>query len=165
MDLWKENKMDSKSDIYQLVIQEEIKAQNLYTALAKALDNEDSKQIFTNLIQIEKIHEDKITELFRAEFPKLKLEIDRNLKPEIKNTDNLVTPESALNFAIKKEEEAEEIYLELALKVETVELKKLFKKFASDERNHKELLEDEILRLGGLLIWFDASELNGMMEY
>lgn len=157
--------MDSKSDIYQLVIQEEIKAQNLYTALAKALDNEDSKQIFTNLIQIEKIHEDKITELFRAEFPKLKLEIDRNLKPEIKNTDNLVTPESALNFAIKKEEEAEEIYLELALKVETVELKKLFKKFASDERNHKELLEDEILRLGGLLIWFDASELNGMMEY
>ncbi|MDO9576309.1 MAG: ferritin family protein [Candidatus Cloacimonadales bacterium] len=157
--------MDSKSDIYQLVIQEEIKAQNLYIALTKALDNEALNRIFTNLIQIEKIHEEKITELFRAEFPKLKLEIDRDLLPELKNTDYLESPESALNFAIRKEEAAEEIYLELAAKTKTKDMKKLFEKFASDERNHKLLLEDEILRMDGLMTWFDASELNGMMEY
>ena len=157
--------MDSKSDIYQLVIQEEIKAQNLYAALANAIDNEGLKQIFTNLIQIEKIHEDKITELFRAEFPKLKLDIDQDLLPELKNTDYLKSPENALNFAIEKEEAAEEIYLKLAVKAKSRDMKKLFEKFASDERNHKLLLEDEILRLGGLLTWFDASELNGMMDY
>jgi rubrerythrin len=157
--------MNTKSDVYQKVIHAEIKAQNLYSALMKALGDAESKQVFLNLIQIEKNHEEKITDLFKAEFPELTLNIDRNVTPEFTNSNDLKTPENALHFAIGEEEDAARIYLDLAEQAESEDLKKLFQEFASDEQNHKKVLEDEITRMAGLMIWFDMSELNGMMEY
>jgi len=156
--------MGSKSDIYQFVIQEEIIAQNLYKALRNAANNESLKVVFSDLIQIEKNHEEKITELFKLEFSNLDLIIDNNSTPEIKNLDDLMTTENILFFAIKKEEEAEEMYLNLAANADSKEQKILFEEFAADERDHKQLLEDEILHMDGILTWFDTSELNGMME-
>ncbi|MCF7793934.1 MAG: ferritin family protein [Candidatus Cloacimonetes bacterium] len=157
--------MESRKEVYQLVIQEEIKAQNLYKTLAKALNKTDSEDIFEKLIKIEKIHEEKIIELFNNEFPQQELNIDRNLTPKVENDIDLESPEKALRFAISKEEDAQQIYLELASGAENLKNKELFEKFAADERNHKKLLEDEISRLGGLMTWFDESELNGLMEY
>ncbi len=156
--------MEGKKEIYRIVIQEEIKAQNLYRILAKALNDSDSKQVFENLIRIEKMHEEKISELFLQEYPYHKINVDSNLTPLIKDPQKLQTPESALEFAISKEINAENLYLDLAENTTNSKQQMLFRNFAADERNHKKLLEDEINRLGGLMTWFDASELNGLME-
>ncbi|HPR18830.1 MAG TPA: ferritin family protein [Candidatus Cloacimonadota bacterium] len=156
--------MKEKKDIYQLVIQEEIKAQNLYSALAKASPNEEIKGIFINLIRMEKNHEEMICELFYSEFPRIELKIDRQLTPDFSGDKNLRNPDKILKYAISKEESAAQTYLELAAQAETNEHKKIFEQFALEEKGHKNILENEILRLGGLLIWFDESELNGLME-
>ena len=37
--------------------------------------------------------------------------------------------------------------------------------FAEEEKNHQEILEDEILRLNGILSWFDKDDLTGLMEH
>lgn len=157
--------MESRKEIYQIVIQEEIKAQNLYKSLAKAMNKTDSEDIFEKLIKIEEIHEEKVAEIFHKDFPDQELSIDRNLTPKVDNKIDLESPEKALKFAISKEEKAQHIYLELAEKESNDEHRKIFREFADDEKNHKKLLEDEINRLGGLMTWFDDSELNGLMEY
>ena len=46
-----------------------------------------------------------------------------------------------LDFAIEREEEASEFYLELAEKMERPEIKKVFKDFAQEEQGHKKKLE------------------------
>ena len=52
-----------------------------------------------------------------------------------KNTDEI------LDFAIKREEEANQFYLELAKKMERPEMKKVFDDFAKEEQGHKKKLE------------------------
>ncbi|MFO7896233.1 MAG: ferritin family protein [Candidatus Cloacimonadales bacterium] len=157
--------MQDKKSIYEMVIQEEIKAQNLYRGLAKAMGKTDSNDIFAKLIKIEELHEETITRLYREDFPKAKLEIDKNLRPDIVAKESLESPHAALQFAISKEEHAAEIYLELAEKSTAEEHRQLFLKFAEDEKNHKELLLDEVSRLSGSMMWYDEAELNGLMEY
>jgi rubrerythrin len=157
--------MKTKSEIYQMIIQEEIKAQNMYKSLAKASINVETKQILKNLVQIEKNHEEKITELFKAEFPKKKLVVNKKLNHDLTKIKGSLSPDAAIRFAISREEASEEIYLKLAHDETNEEYRQVFTQFAQDERNHKALLEDEILRQSGLMTWFDESELNGMMEY
>lgn len=156
--------MINKEELYLLVIQEEIKAQNLYERLAKALNKEDSSRIFENLIKIEKIHEEKISEIFQSEFPKQKLTLNRKAVDKIPDAAVLKSPESAFRYAIENEEKAETIYLNLAEAADDETVKQILLEFAEDENNHRKLLEDEMIRLDGLLTWFDASELNGLME-
>ena len=46
-----------------------------------------------------------------------------------------------LDFAIKKEEEASDFYLDMAQKAEHAEMKKVFENFAKEEQGHKKKLE------------------------
>lgn len=156
--------MDNKKEIYKLVITEEIKAQNLYRILSKALHKEESHNIFDNLIKVERLHEETLRELFEREFPSQKLNVAP--KPQTVNEDitKLTTPQMALKFAINREEKAEKLYLELASRAKDSATKELFLKFAKDEQNHKLYIEDELNSLSGLMTWFDESELNGLME-
>jgi rubrerythrin len=157
--------MQDKKTIYQMVIQEEIKAQNLYRGLSKAMGKTDSNDVFAKLIKIEELHEETIRRLFKEDYPAEKLQVDKNLRPEFETKDNLKNPQAALQFAIAKEEHAADIYQDLAAQSTAAEHRELFLKFAEDEKNHKELLLDEISRLSGSMMWYDESELNGLMEY
>jgi len=157
--------VEDKKAIYRLVIKEERKAQKLYRSLAKAMDKTDSSEIFMQLCKIEELHEESITNLFRFEFPDSELEINLEKLPKLDLNQALDTPQAALEFAISKEEKTTEVYECLADLAETDEDKALFLKFAKDEEGHKELLQAEMNRLTGSMIWFDESELNGMMEH
>lgn len=156
--------MTSKKDIYEKIISEEIKAQNLYRALSKALNHAPSTAVFQNLIRIEENHEEKISLLYKAEFPEAVLNLDRDSLPKLAAGDQMESPVEALHFAISREKAAAALYLDLAEQNTNPEIKKIFRTFAAEEELHKKLLEDEILRLGGLVTWFDISELNGLME-
>ena len=70
-----------------------------------------------------------------------------------------------LEFAISREELAQNIYLKLAEQSKDKDTEKLLLQFAGEEEQHKELLFAELEKLHGILQWFDPSELNGMMEY
>jgi desulfoferrodoxin-like iron-binding protein len=54
---------------------------------------------------------------------------------------NFESASSILDFAIEKEGEAREFYLEWAAKLEAPNLKELFRAFAGEEQKHKEKLE------------------------
>lgn len=50
-----------------------------------------------------------------------------------------------LEFAIQKEEEAEQLYTNLAKKMTQVHMAKIFEEFAAEERSHKRKIKDVIM--------------------
>ncbi len=51
----------------------------------------------------------------------------------------------ALEFAIEKEEEAEQFYTELAEKMERPHMARIFENFAEEERGHRRMIKDVIM--------------------
>jgi rubrerythrin len=157
--------MDTKKELLILAITEEIKAQRLYCKLHDIIDSEAAKEIFLRLIKIEELHEHKIKKLLSEEFPDhiYKFIPDVEYQAELKQ--KLNSPEDVYGFAIAKEQKAEAIYTKLAIATDAPDIKDMLLMFAEDEKNHQEILEDEILRLSGILSWFDEDELTGLMEH
>jgi rubrerythrin len=120
--------------------------------------------MFRNLVPIEKVHEEKLIALYRQENPDEKLIIDYALIPTPVDGESLDDPQGALEFAIKRENIAREGYRTFAANAEDGEMKQLFEELAAEEAKHAELLNDEINRIHGSMLWFDPSELDGFME-
>ena len=55
--------------------------------------------------------------------------------------DNFKNIDEILDFAIKREEESRDFYLQLAEKMERPEMEKVFKNFANEELGHKKKIE------------------------
>ncbi len=139
-----------------------MKAQKLYSFLSENCENKHSN-IFINLIAMEKIHEVKMRELYTLEFPEEDLQIE--IKPINKQkTKNFSDPKQIFDFAMERENSAQQAYLDLAQQADDIELKNLFFKFSEEEKNHSELIYAEIERLTNTMVWFDESELNGFMD-
>ena len=157
--------MDKKEELMVLAITEEIKAQKLYRKLHEIVDSEAAKEIFLRLIKIEELHEHKIKKLLNKEFPdhNYKFIPDEEYQAELNL--KLNSPEDVYGFAIAKEQKAEALYTKLAIATDEQDIKDMLLMFAEDEKNHQEILEDEILRLSGILTWFDGDELTGLMEH
>lgn len=149
---------------YEQAILNEIKSQNLYTSLARSFaNNPEIAQAFNSLVPLETMHEEKLRSLYLLNFPNSDFSPDRSLHfsipaPELQDADKV------LEFAITREELARDIYQKLAADTAEPELKALFSEFSAEEDRHKSILQTEILRLDGLMTWYDPSELNGMME-
>ncbi len=154
--------MDRK-DAFRIAIEAEIRSQNLYRALAKSFKTPESAQIFQQLVQYEEIHETKMRELFAKEFPNSSLKLMENLDMEMQGI-KLEDPKEVLEFAISREELAQNIYQKLAEQSTEQDTKALLLSFAAEEENHKEVLFTELERIHGILQWYDPSELNGLME-
>ncbi len=157
--------MPSLKDAYIFAIINEVKSQNLYKILSIAAKESASKQTFEELSLLEKVHEEKVTRLFKEQFPAETLEIDRSVLPRLKRNQEIVDPREALLFAVGREEMASSGYEELMEKSENPEIKELFGNLAKEEQYHKEVLETEILKISGELLWFDENELSGLFEY
>ncbi|MCD6181567.1 MAG: ferritin family protein [Candidatus Cloacimonetes bacterium] len=156
--------MTTRKEALLFAIENEVKSQNLYRALANAFKDTHAVEMFTRLVPMEKAHEEKLIALYRHENPEDELTINYALIPILTEGEHLDDPEGALEFAIKRENIAEAGYLNFAKTTDDAELKKLFMELAAEEKNHAELLQDEINRIHGSMIWFDASELDGFME-
>jgi len=156
--------MFDRKEAFRLAIQNEIMSQNLYAALSRSFrKNPAVSTTFTRLIPMESLHEEKLRAAFAKEFPGIELKLDTNLSPALLASE-LDDPKKVLAFAISRELIANQIYLKLAAESTDPDLVKLLNRLALEEDNHKTVLETEILRLEGLMTWFDPSELNGLME-
>jgi len=113
---------------------------------------------------MEQIHEEKLRDAYEKEFPGSTLEVDLKLTHKVKPED-ITDPQKVLDFAIAREMIAFESYTKMAKESTDKELIKLLEELANEEDYHKTILETEILRFDGLMTWFDASELNGLVEY
>jgi len=153
-----------RKDAMIYAIQNEIKSENSYNILAKVFEDRESKEVFSHLSKIESIHKEKLTSLFKKEFPHEILKLDKTITFKIPKQEGLNDPVAALKYAIGKEQAAGDGYKKLAELSEDAETTKLFLMLAADEKNHEDLLETEIARLTGTMMWFDASELGGLME-
>jgi rubrerythrin len=152
-----------RQQAYRIAIEAEIRSQNLYKALAKSFKNEQTEKFFNQLVKYEEYHESKMRELFSKEYPNTGLKLVDNLNMDLKGV-KLEDPKQVLEFAISREELAQNIYLKLAEQTEDETTQKLLLRFAQEEVQHKELLFTELEKLQGILQWYDPSELNGLME-
>jgi len=152
-----------RQEAFRIAIEAEIRSQNLYKALARSFRNPESAQVFNQLVQYEENHEAKMREILAEEFPGSKLHLMDNLDMEMQGV-KLEDPRAVLEFAISREELAQNIYLKLAEQTPDGSTKALLKNFAEEEANHKEVLFTELERIQGLVQWYDPSELDGFME-
>jgi rubrerythrin len=153
----------NRQEAFRIAIEAEIRSQNLYKALAKSFKNPESEQVFNQLVQYEELHESKMRELFAKEFPGVTLNLMDDLNMELRGV-KLDDPQAVLEFAISREELAQNIYLKLAEQTPMGDTRQLLQRFAAEEANHKEVLVVELERIHGILQWYDPSELNGFME-
>ncbi|MCB5265594.1 MAG: ferritin family protein [Candidatus Cloacimonetes bacterium] len=154
----------NRQDAYRIAIEAEIRSQNLYKALAKSFKNEQTEQFYNQLVLYEKDHEEKVRGLYAKEFPHEKLKLVGSLDMQMEGLE-LGDPKAVLEFAISREELAQNIYLKLAEQSEDADTKALLEQLAKEEEHHKELLYAEVEKIQGLLKWFDRSELDGFMEH
>ncbi len=156
--------MNSRKEAYILAIQNEIRSQELYKALAKSFKEENAKKAFHSLIPLEEIHEEKLIIAYKIEFPGQALNIIRDEVPGDIPADLISDPKSILEFALSREDLAHDGFMYLALSCNDMEIRTLFEKFAKEEYDHKIILQTEIERIQGLISWYDPSELNGLVE-
>lgn len=152
-----------RNEAIRIAIEAEIRSQNLYKALAKSFKTSETAKIFDQLVTFEEAHEAKMRQLYATEFPGEELVLIGELKMEL-NGINLNDPKDVLEFAISREELAQNIYLKLAEQTTDSDVCEMLKTLAVEEEQHKEILFTEIERLHGILEWYDPSELNGFME-
>ncbi|MDD3535075.1 MAG: ferritin family protein [Candidatus Cloacimonetes bacterium] len=152
-----------RREAIRIAIEAEIRSQNLYKALAKSFGNPQSEQVFTRLIIFEEYHEAEMRDIFATEYPGEKLELIGELHTELKGID-LRNPNQVLEFAISREELAENIYRKLAEQTAEADTREILLQFAKEEAQHKEVLVAELERLQGILEWYDPAELTGLME-
>lgn len=155
----------NKKDAYIQAIENEIRSQNLYKFMAQHCKDTE-KNLFLNLVPMEKIHEDKMRALFAKEYPNETLELSAELLPKTKaNIESMRDPKAVFDFAIEREKLAQDAYKTLAEQCQDDQMKQLFLEMSEEESKHAELLFTEIEKLVNSMIWFDESELNGLMEY
>ncbi len=157
--------MDKIKNAYLYAIQNEIKTKNLYKLLQKAFLKAQVGHVFLELIELEKIHEQKLTEQFKKIFPGEKPDVDPKAIFTFHSDVDLRDADDVLQFAMDMEQHAHDKYEQLAAETNNDETKELFSFLADEESNHKDLLQDEIERIHGAMTWFDPSELNGLQEY
>jgi len=155
----------NRKEAYIMAIENEIKSKNLYTILAKSFKHEESIKTFHLLESLEKIHEEKLIEAFKKEFKISTTAFDTNMLPKIDIRRNLSDPKNILEYAMDRELAMADQYDDMASECQDEELKEFFLNLVKEEKNHKELLEMELDRIHGSAIWFDESELTGLMEY
>lgn len=154
--------MDRK-EAYHIAIRAEIRSQILYRALSNSFRNADTKSVFKGLINMEEGHEIKVRDAFQKEFPGEEIKVEGNFDSKSPDLDHK-DPQSVLEYAISREEVAQENYIRLAQNSKDYSLKEMFLHFAAEENGHITLLLALIDQLNGAQIWYDPSELDGLME-
>jgi len=155
----------TRKEAYVFAIENEIKAANLYRMLEKSFNDEDLGKTFNHLASLEDIHKEKLIKAFEKEFAGEKLTYKENVLPVIHNKRDLNDPVRILEYAVDRENATSDQYESMAKESDDDEIKSFFHGLAREEKEHKELLETEINRIQGTMIWFDSSELNGLVEH
>lgn len=157
--------MKTLIELYNYAIEQEVKIRNLYLLLEKSFKSEDLQNIFKRLAVIEKGHADKLSKMFKEKFPGESLNVNPDELPAYSNKHDLSDAKSVFLFAIEEEQKAQKKYQELAELETDSNIKEFLRALAEEESKHADLLEKEIEKMEGILIWYDETELNGLFEY
>ncbi|PID29134.1 MAG: hypothetical protein CSB55_02145 [Candidatus Cloacimonadota bacterium] len=147
----------------KFAIQYEIKSRNFYKILAASSKSEEAKKTFKSLIPLEKIHEEKLTEIYEKKFGVKPNGLDQEAFHKIRK-DFIETPMEILKFAVTLEEEASKMYRDMAEESDNPEAKELFEQLAEEESQHNEFIYLKMENLEGIAVWFDQSELASHFE-
>jgi rubrerythrin len=132
-------------DIIAYAIDKEIEAEKFYLEAAREADFTGARQLFEDFASEENKHKNMLENLDKEQINSFVPET----VPDLKRSDYLVdmTYEKGMGFAdilrlaMKREETANKLYLDLAQKTDEADVKKLFEKLAQEESKHKYGLE------------------------
>jgi rubrerythrin len=153
----------TRKEVLLLALGNEIMAARFYQKLADSSRNSEMRSVFERLARFEHMHEEKIKNIYLNEFPEMTV-MNFKDREEFRGRTHFEDPADVLHYSMEVEENMQESYLKLADMYTGEEHEKTFKTLAAEEAYHEEVLRGELQKLQGIYVWFDMSELNGMME-
>jgi len=139
--------------LIDFAIQQEHEAFNFYKAASEKVTNPGVKQLFLELAEEENGHSDllerykknkSLSALFKSPDIDYKISETQDMPPLSVN----MKPADAIAVAMKKEQQAAELYCALADKVISPIEKKELENLASMEMGHKQKLENAFINIG-----------------
>jgi rubrerythrin len=132
-------------DILAYAIEKEVEAENFYLEAASEADFTGARKLFEDFAREENKHKTMLENLDREQIKSFVPET----VPDLKRSDYLVdmTYKKGMGFAdilrlaMKREEKANRLYVDLSQKTDEADVKKLFEKLAQEESKHKYGLE------------------------
>jgi rubrerythrin len=131
--------------IMQQSIAAEIAARDFYRRAADRIEDPATRDMFLSLSADEEKHRE-ILETFRFN-PEARVEFEKVTDFSVAETEELpelsfdMSPAEALQVAMKKEQEAMELYQRFADQCEDAEIRKIYTELAAMERGHKARIE------------------------
>lgn len=135
-------------DVLDIAILQEKASQQFYSDLSRRVQDEHVRSFYHELVEQERLHEQKLLDLKRYEYDLKEPDLDM-----LRNTGYLdaipISPgaslDEAVRYAIKKERSAKLLYQTLAKIVPREELATLFRTLADQEQAHAEFFETEYI--------------------
>ncbi len=134
-------------EILSFAIQKEEEAVDFYKELSKRVESSHTKRMFEEFAAEEEKHKEKLSNISEEN---ITTHLVQNV-PDLKISDYLIDVpfksdvryQEALIIAMKREEKAHTLYVDMAKKVAGTELEKLLLVLAQEEAKHKLRLEKE----------------------
>jgi rubrerythrin len=145
---------DSFNEVINFAIEREKEAVKFYQELQSEVRFEAQKEMLKELEQMEKGHITVLENIRKRGYNKIEVPdmVDLHISNyivDVEPSENM-TYQDILIIAMKREERAQELYLDLASRFPGTELEVLFNKIASEEAGHKlkfeTLYDDQVLR-------------------
>jgi rubrerythrin len=145
-----------------IALKREKEAHLFYTQAANRTSSEKGRDMFKQLAAFEMNHYRKMVDLCHSLQKNgrwVPYAGQEDLKPSSRieeaqeKEEMMETDIDALTVAIKKEEEAEALYREMAEKAEDPLGREMFKKLAAEEEVHRRILSDQMYALSNRGIW------------
>lgn len=149
--------MNTYKEIISLAVNNEVEAYQFYKSVAEKTQDSNLKSIFQELAKEEQQHKDFLEGLLSEGAADLFFEKVSDYrvstgveKPKLSMD---MKPVDAIALAMKREEEAMELYSEMAEKSQDPEKKKMFQELSKMEQGHKVKLEEIFTNMAFTEIW------------
>jgi rubrerythrin len=138
--------MTKLSEIIEFAIEREIEAETFYLEVAAKTTKEGLRGLFVGFAGEEKRHQQMLKEVLNSGEAQLQVKKveDYNISETIEKAElsDTMTIADVFSFAIKKEEEAMQLYQQLATDATTGAAKELFESLVAMEQGHKVKMEE-----------------------
>ncbi|MBV5340775.1 MAG: ferritin family protein [Deltaproteobacteria bacterium] len=140
-------------------IQTEKNAMNFYQLGAQKMKNPDARRTFELLASEEREHATQFYKIYKgSDIPSFNMFMDAapdNESSWVSTIARLITADfseqKALELAMEREKNLEEVLLETAAKIDVPEIKAVYELNAKETHHHYELIESEYARLMGMV--------------
>lgn len=130
-------------------IKTEIESAETYRTLLEKDLPEETKQKIEKLVAQEEEHEDNFSSIFDDFFPEDEIPLPERSDIEVMSEiPQDATPQQLIEKALETERESEKFYSDLVGEFEDREVRRLMGYLAANEREHYEILKEELTKLG-----------------